>query len=105
MQIRKILTVAAVSAGLIAGNLTALTTSASAEGWRNHDGYSERHRGPRHWDRSDFHDDYGHRRHHRRHRGGAVALGVGALLLGAIIASEANRGHRNGYRTYDHYND
>jgi hypothetical protein len=102
MNIPRKFTAIATAAAVAVTALGPLTTSASAEGWR--DG---RRGGPevtyvrgekRNWKRGKRHagkhrrwDD---RRHHRRHKrdntGKYIALGVGALMLG-IIASEASR--------------
>jgi hypothetical protein len=55
----------------------------------------------------EHHDDWHPRRVHRvrRHRdnnvGAAIALGAGALILGAIIADSANRQPRRVYRDYE----
>jgi hypothetical protein len=92
-----------IGASLLAASLVAiegltLAGSASAGGNqpRRHPGF-DRHPGySRHYEQS----RYDHRRHggiyrDRASNGRAIALGVGALILGAIIASEAERHQRD----------
>lgn len=96
MTITRKLTSLSVAAAVAAGTLIPLATSADA-GRRHHrdhysyrhydDGYSHRYAGP-------HHERYVYRKKRRNHVGPAIALGVGALMLG-IIASEHRRKHRH----------
>ena len=125
MSISKRFTTAAVAVSLIAGSLAPLSTSALADGWddRGHQGYDQgygygrdrewnvesdrRYRGfqqyaaPRQDYRADnsYHDDRADRREHRRDRKLArgVAIGLGVLMLGAILSQAGNRRDRHDY--------
>ncbi|MGE0627783.1 MAG: hypothetical protein AB7O43_08140 [Hyphomicrobiaceae bacterium] len=86
---RKLIT-AIVSAGLVASSLA---VPAQARDWRGSNGHGHNAHGPRyvapHYGRYDRHD-------RRRDRTGkkiatGIAIGLGALLLGSIIANEAHR--------------
>lgn len=92
MSFKKFTTSAVVAASLMAANLSPLATAANAgDGWRKHNdrGYSRSYDG-----RRDRYSDY--RRHDRRDHNGknvakGVAIGLGILAVGAILASEAHR--------------
>lgn len=96
MTISRTLTSLSVAAAVAASALIPLSSTANAGsrhyggyGARHYDGgHSYRHVAPRHYGYS-----YGYRKKRRNHVGPAIALGVGALMLG-IIASEHRRGRR-----------
>jgi hypothetical protein len=93
MSFKKIATSAAVIAGLVAANVGPLATAASARDWnKGHDrGYARHYDGPRH-----FHDNgprygygYGYKRHRHNHGkdiAKGLAIGLGVLAVGSIIA-------------------
>lgn len=94
MSIKKLATSAAVAASLLAANLAPFAaTAADARDWRrhNHDhSYSRGYDGPRYH----RHDRYHHKRH--RDRSGkdvakGIAIGLGILAVGSILASGAHR--------------
>lgn len=91
MSFKKITTSAIVAMSLLAANLSPLAvTAASAgqRGWNKHNDrhYSRHYDGPRH--------RYAHKRH-RDHNGKnvakGIAIGLGILAVGSILASEAHR--------------
>ncbi len=89
-----------LATGLVALNISAFTGAASAGDYRHGNGYGYNRSAPYHAAPrfAPSHGNYNHGHHGRRHNNGAaVALGVGALILGTIIASEANRQHRDRY--------
>lgn len=97
MSIKKFATSAAVIASMLAASLTPIAaTSASAKDWRKHGGghsYSHNHAGPRYHGHS---HNYRSHRHYKRHRHGhdvakGLAIGLGVLAVGSILASEAHR--------------
>ena len=108
MSFKKIATSAAVTFSLLAANLSPLAATAAEarDGWRKHDdqAYSSsydrfRKDKPRRFsdyrrydDRYDRYD----RRHHHSDRSGknvakGIAIGLGILAVGSILASEAHR--------------
>lgn len=102
MTISRTLTSLSVAAAVAASALIPLASTANAgsrhDGARHYDGGgSYRHAAPRHLDYGPRHSDYGHgyayRKKKRNNVGPAIALGIGALMLG-IIASEHSRGRR-----------
>ncbi len=98
MTIRRALAVAAAAVGILASNVALFATSASAGERRGHgSGYHKpapRHFVPqRHYGHGGY--DNGHRRN--KGHGAGLALGIGALILGTIIANEAGRHHRDRY--------
>jgi hypothetical protein len=103
MSIKKLVTTATVIAALAGTNLATLTTAAEAHDWDR--GYGYRHEARHGWraDRSWRHarawDRYRERRENR-HEGRAIALGITALVIGAMIASAANEHEHRGYRRY-----
>ena len=98
MSIKKFATSAAVVASMLAANLSPLAvTSASARDWRNHGdySYSRSYDGPRYHGHGRGHR-YGHYKHHKRDRHGrdvakGIAIGIGILAVGSILASGAHR--------------
>jgi hypothetical protein len=90
-------------AGAAAVSLVTVASAAQADyrGHRGHDhgwrdrGYAERYDAPRY---RHYHDDQDQRRRDRDKRvARGVAIGVGAVILGTILAAEANRRHSHGY--------
>lgn len=96
MTFSRTLTSLSAAVAVAAGALIPLASTADAGSRHyrgshfNYDG-SYRHASPRHYGYS-----YGYRKKRRNHVGPAIALGVGALMLG-IIASEHRRGNRHRY--------
>ena len=96
-SIGRIITSAVVTAGMLVGSF-AVTGAAQANdfhgrGQQHYQAPAPRHVAP------PVHSGYGHYAPQRHHNNGdkiakGVAIGVGALILGGILASEANR-HRN----------
>lgn len=92
MSFKKFTTSAAVIASLVAANLGPLATAASAhERWNNgYDrSYSRNYDGPRHYHGYGPRDRYAYKRH--RHNNGkdvakGLAIGLGILAVGSIIA-------------------
>jgi hypothetical protein len=104
MSIKKFATSAAVVASMLAANLSPLAaTAASARDWRNQGdySYSRGYDGPRYDGRGRGHryehgHRYGHYQHYKRDRHGrdvakGVAIGLGILAVGSILASGAHR--------------
>lgn len=108
MSFKKFATSAAVTFSLLAANLSPLTATAAEarDGWRKHNdkAYSssyDRFRKNKHNRFSDYrryddrYDRYDRRHHHRNHNGKnvakGVAIGLGILAVGAILASESHR--------------
>ena len=104
MSIRKSITTAAVMAGLAAMNLVTLGSAAEA--------YDGRGRGSSAWSggsygrtarhapayRHSYHDGYDdHRRRKDKSYARGLAIGLGAVVLGGILAAEANRRHSHDY--------
>ena len=103
-SIAKILTSAIAVAGVLATTF-AVTGAAQAD---DRYGHGQAHGGyqapaPRHVAPPAYNSN-GHGSQHRHHDGDkigkAVAIGIGAAILGGILASEANR-HRQYDRNYD----
>ncbi|WP_072395897.1 hypothetical protein [Hyphomicrobium sp. CS1GBMeth3] len=94
MTFKKITTSAAVITSLLAASLSPLaTTAANAhDGWRgkhNH-GYSRHYDGPRHYHGPRHR--YGYKRHkHGRDVAKGIAIGLGVLAVGSILASGHHR--------------
>ena len=103
MSISKTITTAAVMTGLAAMNIASFGSTAQAydgrgdgrSGWRGH-APAYRHAGPpaRHYSRGD-HDDRGRGRDKALSRG--LAIGLGAVIIGGILAAEANRRNHADY--------
>lgn len=101
MTIARKITGVTTAAAIAITALVPMATAASAEGWRGGN------RGERHYaynDRRNFKKRHHARKHDRRHQrrhyvvrrkrdntGKYIAIGVGALLLGAILADSAHR--------------
>ena len=89
MSFKKITTSAVVAMSLLAANLSPLATAANAgDGWRKHNdrGYSRHYDGPRH--RYAYKRDRGHS---GKNVAKGIAIGLGILAVGSILASEAHR--------------
>lgn len=102
MTIRSQLLNAAVATAVAAGTLVPLATSAHAgqRDWNGHNGYNRRHhesyddrRFDTHRYAGPHHERHVYRKKKRNNVGPAIAIGLGALVLG-IIASESGRSHR-----------
>ncbi len=92
MSIKKFATSSVVAASMLAANLAPFAaTAASAKDWRRYNddrGYSRSYDGPR------YHNHYAYRRD--RDRSGknvakGIAIGLGILAIGSILASAAHR--------------
>ena len=102
MTISRTLTSLAIAAAVAAGALIPLASTADA-GSRHYrgqgphhfydGGHAYRHVKPRHYG---YGSGYGYRNKRRDHVGPAIALGIGALMLG-VVASEHRRGRRHRY--------
>lgn len=95
MTISRTLTSLSVAAAVAVSSLIPLASAANAgsrhDGARHYDGGgSYRHAAPRH---SDYGHGYAYRKKRRDNVGPAIAIGLGALMLG-IIASDHSRGRR-----------
>ena len=107
MSISKSITTVAVMAGLAAMNLVTLGSAAEAYDGRGRSfndwggsghGRSWRYAAPRHG--HSYYDGYGnHRRNKDKAYTRGLAIGLGAVVLGGILAAEANR--RNGRYDYE----
>lgn len=87
-------TVAVTALGSLAGTV-------QAGDWRGN-GYGGGYYGPRHYAPAPPHYGYGHYQEPRRDRRGekiaaGVAIGVGALILGSILANQSRARHYRGY--------
>ncbi len=99
MSLKNSIVSVVTAATLAAGTLTSVSTAASADGWRHHDGhhnggsyssyrphnnyYAVQPRGDRDYDGGhEYH-------HHRNHEGRALAAGAFAVILGIALASQA----------------
>ena len=110
MLIGRIARTMALTTGLMAASLALVTSEASAGdrhgysgrgGWNGGYGYQKPYRHGYVAPQYNHGYGYGHGgyRNHRRSDGAGIALGVGALILGTIIATEAARAERR--RHYD----
>jgi hypothetical protein len=95
MTFRKVFTAAVAGTALVAANITAFAGGAQAESWhRNGPG---QYRSDRDWDGGGRRNGYDYGRgHYKRDKSDkkvarGIAIGLGVLLLGSILASEANR--------------
>jgi hypothetical protein len=107
MSFKKFTTSAVVAASLIAANLSPLAATAAnaGDGWRRHNddrAYSssyDRYRNNKHnrysdyrrHDRHDRYDRYDRRDHSGKNVAKGIAIGLGILAVGAILASESHR--------------
>lgn len=97
-KLGKVVRSSVLAAGVVAANLAVFAGSALAG-----DRYRGRYNGHGHGHVRQYHaaPHYGHGGHHygyqkkRKNNGAAVAIGLGALILGTMIAAEAGRHHRN----------
>lgn len=99
MKLGKVVRSTVLAAGVVAANLAVFAGSAMA-GDRYYGQYNGHNRG-RSYQAAPYHghgNHYGYK-HKKHNNGAAVAIGLGALILGTMIASEANR-HR-GYDRHD----
>lgn len=95
MSLKKGITAIIAGIALITANFTAFAGAAQAESW-NRSGPGH-YRSDRDWDggrRYDYDHDRG-RNHHKRDKSDkkvarGIAIGLGVLLIGSILASEAN---------------
>jgi hypothetical protein len=94
MSFRKVFTAVLAGTALVAANVTAFAGAAQARDWR--DGGSGYSRSDRGWqDGRRYGYDHG-RGHHKKDKSDkkiarGIAIGLGVLLIGSILASEANR--------------
>ena len=99
MSLKKLLTTGVVSTALVAANVTAFAYSAQAVSWQGQGKYrsdysrSWNNDGPRDWNggpryRNDRHVYKKDKSDKKLARG--IAIGLGVLLIGSILASEAN---------------
>jgi hypothetical protein len=101
MSIKRILTVSAITLGVVASNVSMFSSQASADGWRGRQhghGYARQYQAPVY--------GYNHNQRSRSDKTGeriakGVIIGVGAALLGAILSDAARADHHR----YDRYND
>ena len=96
MSLKKLLTTGVVSTALVAANVTAFANSAQAGPWREK-GPSHYRVEPRDWNggwnggpryRNDYRKYKKDKSDEKLARG--IAIGLGVLLIGSILASEAN---------------
>lgn len=92
-------------AAISALSLMPMAGAASARDYGRHGGHGPRTEF-RHFDKrgNDYrHARRGHRHYHRGgHRGGAIAIGAFAAIVGLALAAEANRVNHDRYRGYDY---
>jgi hypothetical protein len=106
MSIKRILTVSAITLGVVASNVSMLSSQAAADGWNgrhNRQGYA-RHNYARPYQAPVYGYNHGYRS--SRDKTGeriakGVIIGVGAAILGAIL-SDAARADRH---RFDRYKD
>lgn len=100
MSFRNLAAAAIASTALVAANVGPFAASAYAEPWHNGPRYSYQH-----FNQGKYKGGsrYAYNRHHKRHKsdniGKGIAIGLGILLLGSILA---NADHHND-RYYDRY--
>ena len=96
MSLSKIVKTAVVATGIVAMNIVGFVASAEArDGNRNRTSYNapvQRYHAPI----QRYHSYDNHRRNSSGNVAKGVAIGIGALILGGILASEARR-----QRSYD----
>lgn len=94
MSIKKFATSAAVITSLVAASMAPLTTAANAYSNKGGYGYGNKYSKPYHGPRHAYghnhgpHDYYGkkHRRNHGRDVATGLAIGLGVLAVGSILA-------------------
>jgi hypothetical protein len=99
MSFKKLTTSAAVIASLVATSLSPLATAANAHDgrhWKYDRGYSRSYDGPRHYRGDHYHGPrYRYAKRHRHKHGNdvgkGIAIGLGILAVGSILASQAHR--------------
>ncbi len=96
MSVTKLTTSAAVIASLLAASLSpiAVTTASAREAWhgKGGPGYSRSYDGPRHEYRPRHrYDGARYRHHHGSDVAKGLAIGLGVLAVGSILASGAHR--------------
>jgi hypothetical protein len=98
MSFKKLLTTGVVSTALIASNAVAFAGAAQAENWNGgHGKYrSERNFNDGRWNKGDRYAYEDRGRHYKKDKSDkkiarGVAIGLGVLLIGSILASEAHR--------------
>ena len=102
-SIAKILTSAIAVAGVLATTFAVTGAAQANDGHGRGQLHGYQAQAPRHV-APPVYNSYDHGSQHRHHDGDkigkAVAIGIGAAILGGILASEANR-HRQYDRNYD----
>lgn len=99
MTIARKITGIATAAAIAVTALVPMATAANADSWRDGRGGWRDGRGDRHYG---YNDDRRYKKHHRNHgrryvvrkrdnTGKYIAIGVGALVLGAILSDAARR--------------
>lgn len=102
MNIGKLVRSSVLVSGVLAANVAMFAGSALA-GDRGRNYGHDRGRSY-HYAQPYAHGYHGnHYKKKRNNNGAAIAIGLGALILGTMIASEANRHHRS--ERYDRYDD
>lgn len=96
MSFKKLTTSAAVIGSLLAANLSplAVTAASARDGWhgKSGPGYSRYYDGPRHdYYGPRYRYGYKHRHNHGRDVAKGIAIGLGVLAVGSILASGAHR--------------
>ena len=101
MSIKRLLTVSALTLGVVASNLSMFASEASADGWNGRHtrhGYARPYQAPVY--------GYDHSYRSSRDKTGeriakGVIIGVGAALLGAILSDAARADRHRSDRDYD----
>jgi hypothetical protein len=97
MSLKKLLTTGVLSTALIASNAVAFAGAAQAENWNGGPG---KYRSERNWNEGRWNKGgryaYDDRRHYKKDKSDkkiarGIAIGLGVLLVGSILAAEANR--------------
>lgn len=102
MKIGKVAHFTVLAAGIVAANLSVFAGSALA-GDRHYGRYNGNGQGHAPVRQYQAAPHYGHGGHNygyhkkRNNHGAGIALGIGALILGTMIAAEAGRHHRNNH--------
>jgi hypothetical protein len=94
MSFKKVFTAAIAGTALVAANVTAFAGAAQAESW--HRNGPSQYRSDRDWDGGGRRYGYDRgRTHYKKDKSDkklarGIAIGLGVLLIGSILASEAN---------------